>query len=81
MAAPDENPLLWEWELAATQTCQTRGGPITDEAWVAQRPEGWYAVADLACPPQDPDASYQEAATQAAALLGPSRLRRRRPSA
>lgn len=81
MAPPDDNPLLWEWELVATQTRQMRGGTITDEAWVARRPEGWYAIADLARPPQGPYASHQEAVAQATALLAPARRgrRRRRP--
>jgi hypothetical protein len=57
--------MLWDWELAATTTQQIWRGPRTYEAWVTQRPAGWYMIADHMKGPQGPYLTYALAADAA----------------
>jgi hypothetical protein len=40
MARPEDNHLLWDWEVVVTVTRSTRQGSYTVEGRVARQPDG-----------------------------------------
>ena len=72
MARPEDDHLLWDWEVVATATHKTRHGPRTLEGRVAHRPDGWYMLATDLTVPQGPYLTWPVtvAAAQAAVREG-----------
>jgi hypothetical protein len=75
MGRPEDDHKLWEWEVVATDTRRTRQGPRTQEARVAQRPDGWYILATHLTVPQGPYLTYATAVEAARAAVREGRRR------
>ena len=75
MGRPEDDHLLWVWEVVATATQRTRHGPRTLEARVAHQPDGWYMLATHLTVPQGPYLTYPAAVAAARAAVREGRGR------
>ena len=69
MGRPEDDHLLWDWEVVATATRRTRHGPHTLEARIAHRPDGWYLLATDLTVPQGPYLTRSVAVDAARAVV------------
>jgi hypothetical protein len=75
MGRPEDDHLLWDWEVVTTETRQTRHGPRTLEGRVARQPDGWYILATDLTVPQGPFLTYAAAVAAARAAVREGRRR------
>jgi len=75
MGRPEDDHLLWDWEVVATATHKTRQGPHTVEGRVAHRPDGWYMLAADLTVPQGPFLTRPAAVAAAKAAVRAGRRR------